>query len=402
MKKPFRLLDLPTEIRDKIYHEILCTWPAYKSTWDEAKQQAVVPTEVAVMNRKIETAILRTNKQVYQEAKTVLLRGNQFIRVSIKGFRPLQFLFIPSQVPVVTMNQDAITKYRGFVMTHSIDITDDPAPLKGQFEVMILRRDLDRFAAALSKGDISSPNFTATSKHTVTLHNPFVGTFTPNFLDSKNQERLLAPYRKHLHSFKNFKIDGKVKAEIANTVSTEIRQERIPDPQELLEDIKRQKDLGNKHYLEGDMVKCSDDWCGALLQIHRLAKSHVWSRVKAAGGKPFTDKITELFFQLNMNEMQGTIKVMQQSTPQDRAEYADGVYEAGQSASMASQVLGTDWKPNLEQRAKLAYRLAMTHRLADDDKRVAQQMITLAAGACPEDPAIQREKEAIRRWVSGR
>ena len=153
------------------------------------------------MNRKIETAILRTNKQVYQEAKTVLLRGNQFIRVSIKAFQPLQFLFIPSQVPVVTMNQDVITRYRGFVMTHSIDITNDPAPLKGQFEVMILRRDLGRFAAALSKADIRSPNFTATSKHTVTLHNPFVGTLTPNFLDSKNQVRLIpSKYKKILYS----------------------------------------------------------------------------------------------------------------------------------------------------------------------------------------------------------
>lgn len=191
MEKPFRLLELPAKVRDQIYHEILCTWPAYKSTWDEAKQQAVVPTEVAVMDHKIETAILRTNRQVYQEAKTVLLRGNQFVRVSIRGFQPLQFLFIPSQVPVVTMNQDVITKYRGFVMTHSIDIADDPAPLKGQFEVMILRRDLDRFAQALAKADMGSPNFTATSKHTVILHNPFVGTLTPNFLDSKNQVRLI-------------------------------------------------------------------------------------------------------------------------------------------------------------------------------------------------------------------
>jgi hypothetical protein len=187
MEKPFRLLDLPAEIRDQIYHDIVCTWPAYKSTWDEEKQQAVVPTEVAVMNRKTETAILRANRQVYQEAKTVMLRGNQFIRVSMKGFQPLRFLFIPSQVPVVTMDQDIITKYKGFVMTHSIDITDDPAPLKGQFEVMILRRDLDRFAQALGKADMGSPNFTATSKHRVTVHNPFVGTLTPNFLDSKNQ-----------------------------------------------------------------------------------------------------------------------------------------------------------------------------------------------------------------------
>jgi hypothetical protein len=207
---------------------------------------------------------------------------------------------------------------------------------------------------------------------------------------------------KHLHGFKNFKIDGKVKIEIANAVSTEIKQEHIPDPQELLEDIERQKEIGNRHYLEGDTVKCSDAWCGALMQLHKLANSHLWSRVKAAGGKPFTDKITELFYQLNNNRMQGTIKVMQQSAPPDRAQYADGAYDACQSASMASQLLGTDWRPSPKQQAKLCYRLAMTHRLADDNKGVAQQVIDLAAQACPDDPAIQKEKEAVRRWVSGR
>jgi hypothetical protein len=89
------------------------------------------------------------------------------------------------------MNQDVITKYQGFMMTHSIDVTGDPAPIKGQYKVMILRRDLDRFAQALGKADMRSPKFTATSKHIVTLHNPFVRTLTPNFLDSKNQVRLI-------------------------------------------------------------------------------------------------------------------------------------------------------------------------------------------------------------------
>ena len=60
--------------------------------------------------------------------------------------------------------------------------------------------NLSRFAAALSKADISSPNFTATSKHTVTLHNPFVGTLTPNFLDSKNQVRLIPSKYKNIYS----------------------------------------------------------------------------------------------------------------------------------------------------------------------------------------------------------
>lgn len=125
MEKPFRLLELPAKVRDQIYHEILCTWPAYKSTWDEEN-----PNEVAIMDGKSRIAILCTSRDVCLEAGAVMLRGNQFIRISIKGHQPLQVLFIPSQVPVVNMNQKFITKFGAFVMTHSIDFANDPAPLK--------------------------------------------------------------------------------------------------------------------------------------------------------------------------------------------------------------------------------------------------------------------------------
>lgn len=93
---------------------------------------------------------------------------------------------------------------------------------------------------------------------------------------------------------------------------------------------------------------------------------------------------------------------MQKRAPQDRAQYAHSAYHIAETASKASEVLGTDWLPSPEQQAKLCYRIAMTHRLADDDKRVALLSINLAAEANPDGEAIQKEKEAIRRWVSGR
>lgn len=184
MEKPFRLLDLPANIRDQIYYEILCTWP-------EENQYAVNPTEMAILDCKCQIAILYTNQQVYCEAGAVMLRGNQFIRISIKGHQPLKVLFIPSQIPVVTMNQKLLAKFTGHVMTHSIDFTNDPAPLKSQLEVMIIRRDLDRFVQALGKADLRSPNFTATSIHRVTIHNPFVGIPAQRILNKKNQLRLI-------------------------------------------------------------------------------------------------------------------------------------------------------------------------------------------------------------------
>ena len=76
-------------------------------------------------------------------------------------------------------------------MAHSIDFTNDPASLKSQFEVMIIRRDLDRFVQALGKADSRSLNFTATSRHQVTLKDLFVGSPAQRILDKKNQARLI-------------------------------------------------------------------------------------------------------------------------------------------------------------------------------------------------------------------
>ena len=141
------------------------------------------------MDGKSRIAILCTSRNVCFEAGAVMLRGNQFIRISIKGHQPLQVLFIPSQVPVVNMSQKSITKFGGFVMTHSIEFALDPATLKSQFEVMIIRRDLDRFVQALGKADLISPNFTATSKHRITIHNPFLGTAAQGFWAKENKVR---------------------------------------------------------------------------------------------------------------------------------------------------------------------------------------------------------------------
>ena len=136
MEKSFRLLDLPAEIRDSIYHEILCMWSTYPVQWNGDSHELSVPK--GAKKNTIEAAILRTNRQVYQEAKTVMLTGNQFIRglgnVSIETF------IMPNNLPVLTLNnRKAGDEFKGFVLTHTIDISYDPDEVKSPDEVVILR-----------------------------------------------------------------------------------------------------------------------------------------------------------------------------------------------------------------------------------------------------------------------
>lgn len=187
MEKSFRLLDLPAEIRDSIYHEILCTWSTYPVQWNGDSHELSVPK--GAKKHKIETAILRTNRQVYQEAKTVLLTGNQFIRVVVWGMFPYETFIMPNNLPVLTLNnKKASDEYKGFVMTHTIDISYDPDEVKSPDEVVILRRDLDLFVQTVAQVETPFPELVDhQSKHQVTIHNLFVGTLTPHYLDRKNQ-----------------------------------------------------------------------------------------------------------------------------------------------------------------------------------------------------------------------
>lgn len=129
MEKPFRLLDLSTEIRDSIYHEVLCTWLTYSIQWNGKSLELSVPK--GAKKHQIETAILRTNRQVYQEAKTVMLTGNQFIRVIVWGIFTYETFVMPNNLPVLTLNNKAASdEYRGFVTTHTIDISYGPDEVK--------------------------------------------------------------------------------------------------------------------------------------------------------------------------------------------------------------------------------------------------------------------------------
>ncbi|EED12348.1 hypothetical protein TSTA_004000 [Talaromyces stipitatus ATCC 10500] len=315
------------------------------------------------MRGRPEFTTLRTNRQVYQEAKTVMLKGNQFIRVRMHGVFPLQLFFVPHQIPAVTFKQEAISKCKHYVMTHIINITFDPKieslDNEEYLETIILREDLDLFLKALADAEILCPDPSLKNKHRITLHNPFGGTLSPNFTDCKNQ--------KHLHGFKNFQIDGKIEPEVAKTISNEIKEDSPPNPQRLIKWVTLQKELGNGLYREISPLAAGAFWGRASRQVERLAHCSHWALVKAVGGEPFEDKFTALFFQLSANSLQGIIEIIPTCPPPEMSQYAAVVSQLFHVAGNADRVLGTKWTPDSVQLAKLHYRLAMIYRLADHD-----------------------------------
>jgi len=179
----FRFMDLPTEVRDRIYHTSLCTWPP-KLT-DEEKMKSgfvVVPDQLAYIHRKPDIGILLANHRIYRDALDVLLKGNLFIRLMFRGVH-MRSVMLPKQVPVVAEGESVVNAFTGYFMTHTIDMSDKA--IYPPDHLMILGRDLEHFCQALAGCGIAQ--FGKESKHTVEIHKPFADTASPNYLDVKNQ-----------------------------------------------------------------------------------------------------------------------------------------------------------------------------------------------------------------------
>ncbi|KAI1433531.1 hypothetical protein GGR50DRAFT_668059 [Xylaria sp. CBS 124048] len=392
----FRFMDLPQEVRDRIYETILCTWPLPRTIYDEMRQVAVVPSQMAYIHHKVDIGILLANHRIFREATDVLIKRNLFVRIVLRGLH-VRSIMMPKQVPIVAEGAAVVDAFKGYVMSHSIEMPD--TDIFAPHHIMILQRDLDLFCQALAVW--GNAHLGARSKHCVTLHNPFANTSSPNYLSLKKQAGLLQPYRKHLRGFTSFEVVGNVDSSLAEAVAREMRQDSIRDPQELVREMLLAKQLGKEYFDEGDSNMASGTWSKASIKLLQLAGSALFTRMKAQSADGWSETLAELFFQLNSNLAANTLRVMRKELPRDpelAGQYAGSLYNAVQMASSASKMFDTNWQPTPQQEAKLCYRLSSAHRIARDDVGVAEHCINLAAQHFPNDSAIQQEKRIIAEW----
>lgn len=187
--EPFRLLDLPREVRDDIYHGMLCSWQEVGI----GNVQAGGTVHLNPMRRKISPNILLANKQIYQEAKQVLLKANQFVHIEmvIKDSFTIQAIFSSSKVPIVAVGGLDVSRFRDLVvMTYSVDFAKDTrarVQKVDRIDIIILHRDLDPFCEGLVRLDTFTRPYAGQAKHQVAIHDPFASTLSPDFLNYKNQ-----------------------------------------------------------------------------------------------------------------------------------------------------------------------------------------------------------------------
>lgn len=405
----FRFRDLPSEIRNQIYRELLCTFAPRPTTITVG---LTTFTEPAQALHEIDTAILRTNKTTYQEAYDVLVKTNRFVKVTSRPGLPLKLLLNGLLVPVVTSDMRTVNGFKGYVLAVHLD-SPEPRPHaadnEGMFDastVMILHRDLDLFCQSLVDGDAYMSGFNEKLRLLIfmapvlTAHE--ASPSMREFFSLATQKVLLAPLQAELRGFKNVKIQGFVDKELSKVVQEHMSQDRWSDADQLLADFTAAKEQGSKLFQQRRVEEGCLCWQDAALDLDNTMASSSWPMLLERGGERFVSQLAALYFLVRLNIAHVMITAAQKPTRLNHEAMmaSDSLNMAVKSLKQDHWKKGYKYRPSIQLLTKLQYRMALAIRL-EDEPNTADRALRHIEGALrsqPGDAAIMKEKDNIVAW----
>ncbi|CAH0044891.1 unnamed protein product [Clonostachys solani] len=391
--QPFRFTDLPSELRNRIYHLLLA---ALEEPEDFSTSPLVtVPKTITRAKHHVQTSILAVSRQIHAEAKDVLHRENKFVKfgatLAMPNVRVLKSLIKSKRVPVFTTDRTVMDRFNGHVISYAL--LERPTDLpKSSFYCLISHRHLDLFCRGLANAEIATPGFWTNITHTITLCAPY--QISPSAATS-HQGNLVAPFCRHLRGLHAVLVRGEIDHSLATIVAERLKALVSEDPQIILENLAALKEAGNDFFRQGDSRMCSESWARACMEIRRVRGGAMWKTLTS--DPAFARDLTELYFILNLNLSQNTIKNMEghSNHPDLVAELANSALIALENAFEGLSDCHSYWQPSDAQMAKLWYRKSKTHRLCSDYGD-ALQAITFAENLLPDDAMIQQERRTIK------
>ncbi|KAJ4289124.1 hypothetical protein N0V90_011466 [Kalmusia sp. IMI 367209] len=395
MSDHLRFLDFPLEIREIVYQELLCTWDM-----KHKRERAYLRTRY-----DNPTAILCTNKQLYNEAYDYLVKHNRFIRVNCEGIS-IRFHPLGRQILPVSEDPKKISQFKGYVAHVNWTANSGQMNDGSRKRYMVLGKQFPDILKctdyhSITRWPIISMNIvmnpiptqwqTASTKPATSLR-PF-------------QTNLLYIIPTLLHAFPGLTISGAVGRELADRIIHETAQPRWTDPIVALSDLlwfkHNNEQLGQEaYYLSTNTVIES-----GLQTIDYMRKSTAWDTLKCTGGPDFVNAVSALAFEFLVSRAQRALDAMERSQCRRNLVEKFGEYaEADLRESLAEPDLfgqdGANWKPSEQQVAIVMCMIAKRHRLLLDaqNRDFAIRSVERAFRVFPQNEMIQLEREAIGIW----
>lgn len=407
----FRFLDLPREIRNKIYRILLCSF-APRSTTVKPSLTSDFLDSLAAAEHDIDTSILLASRQIHREAYDTMVKTNRFVRLISLGGVPLKSLLNHLRVPVVAKDSVS-TSFKGYVLSVSLTAPNFISMVLKQghhniepFSLMVLSRDLDILCDVLMDGDVYVPGFgmEISVKITVapqaTLESSLYKDPLSPFFSEVTQQALLQPFRSRLRGFKKTKVGGLVDEKIAKAAEEDIAQDSATDPEAVISNYQAQKEEGQAFYKAKRPMEACLKWLDAALEIEQLVTNSSWQPLVEKGGRSFVKRLAEIHFLMKLNILHVQIGDVQKNQPYAKLLATDTVTSVMTSLTNEYWMPGYQWAPSAAQQAKFCYRQALLLRVMDDRGSMERAVTSIehAHRLLPNDVVVARERIAVLAW----
>ncbi|KAL8869728.1 MAG: hypothetical protein Q9174_004052 [Haloplaca sp. 1 TL-2023] len=247
----FRFLDLPPEIRDQIYHDILSCDTARCPPDDDDKPGSY----------KFDLEILRANRQIHRESRKAF-EDNIFIKITTPWHESIDHISSEGRVPIIATGPPA-EDFRSFHLWAWIDAPGVPHR-DNVYSMVICLHDLPAFTRMWRFSNLNHEGLNPHLRLKLILQDPHV---PERKLPKSLQNLLLRPFGdvKDLHSFQ---VEG---ARVLPSVEEALKRDQAasePTPEECLETATALKDAGNKCILVEDYQAALRHYTDAFAAIH--------------------------------------------------------------------------------------------------------------------------------------
>jgi hypothetical protein len=402
--QPFRFLDLPGEIRNNIYDLLLCSWD------DELEQD---PGMISKLYKRSpsnpSTTLLRANKQIHAEASDYMIKRNQFVRITCRGF-DVRNLFLCEGIPVITTDPRKVSSFNGYIMhvTLSKPAFTPSAYQFSEFEIMMLRSDLPKLCEQLDIESVMADANSTTSEHASIHASVRLDYAQARYFTTWYQGRLMEPITS-LRGIPDLKISGPVDPALAQSIKKEVEKPRWTEPEATIEEIGTGVDVGKRQWQQSNFYSASESWAYAMRTLERMRHSSSWIGLQKTGGEDFVNKTADLYFTLNLFHAQFLQVDMANDHSQGPLVQRNGhkalqhLRKCETASARFAQHAGATWVPSNQQSAKMLFRHARCLRLMGEENHSvrAVTLIEEAAALAPTDIAIRNEKDAVLAWEAG-
>ncbi|KAH7381287.1 hypothetical protein DE146DRAFT_760725 [Phaeosphaeria sp. MPI-PUGE-AT-0046c] len=301
----FRFMDLPAELRNKIYKELLCRF-----TFHDEPTGLPDNTLIRIMDQDqgqqfhineatstAKTSILLVSRDIHREAYDVMIKTNQFIRVKGHDFNWSELL-PRARIPVVTMDRQRVSQFRGYMLCMAVeedilDSEDENRPLV-LFDFMILGLHWKHLCQAVSylHSALDGTSFHLEFDPSCMIdQSGYRSSIDISFME-KTQQFLLEPLRAYLRGIEAFTVKGLVHADFGKSVKSQVSTKPWLDRSAWLSQLEEKCQLVERVRGQGKLFEAFALW-------ENLSSESQWIPIREVTASPDLSKIYASIFAIS-------------------------------------------------------------------------------------------------------